>query len=300
MQFFGKTYFNFLKYRKVFLIISVVLIVAGFIISAAIGLDYGIDFEGGTELSVKFEKPINTDRIRQAVEGLGIKGAEIKSFGSVTQYMIRIKQSAKTPKEVGEAIDQAIPEIKMTVLQMNQIGPKIGSELRTQAIIAIVLALVALLIYVAFRFEFIYGCGAVIAIIHDIVVTFTIALILHNLGIVNMEINLTFLAAMLTVMGYSINATVIVFDRMRGNREYSRDKSILEIANSSINETLSRTVITVGTTLIVLVVLIIFGGAVLKPFAVVMTLGVVIGVYSSIYISTSFVCWAFERKQLKK
>ena len=143
MEFFGKTNIDFLKYRKGFLIFSIVLISVGIILSAILGLDYGIDFEGGTELAVSFEKPINTDRIRDAVEQLGITGSEIKSFGSDTQYMIRIKQSSKTPKEVGEAIDQAIPEIKMTVLQMNQIGPKIGSELRGQAIIAMIIALAA-------------------------------------------------------------------------------------------------------------------------------------------------------------
>ena len=296
MEFFGKTNIDFLKYRKGFLIFSIVLISVGIILSAILGLDYGIDFEGGTELAVSFEKPINTDRIRDAVEQLGITGSEIKSFGSDTQYMIRIKQSSKTPKEVGEAIDQAIPEIKMTVLQMNQIGPKIGSELRGQAIIAMIIALVALLIYIAFRFEFVYGCGAILAIFHDIVVTFTVALIIHKLGIVNMEINLTFLAAMLTVIGYSINNTVVIFDRIRENREYHKDKSIVKLVNLSINETLSRTIITVLTTLLVLIMLIAFGGTVLKPFAVIMTLGTCFGVYSSIYISTSYVVWQLERR----
>lgn len=299
MQLFGKTNFDFLSKRKLFLILSIVVGIVGVSLTAILGLDYGIDFEGGTELAVSFEKPIETDRIRDAVQSLGIEGAEIKSFGENNQYIIRIKQSANTPKEVGEAIDKSIPEIKMTVLKMDQIGPKVGSELRMQAILAIVISLAALLIYIAFRFEFVFGLGAVIAILHDIVITFSAALIIHETGLVNMEINQSFLAAMLTVIGYSINNTVIIFDRIRENSESMKGKHMLDIANLSINETLSRTIITVVTVLIVLLILIFFGGPVLKPFAVIMTLGTIFGVYSSIYISSSFVVWFLERKALK-
>ncbi|MCL2311867.1 MAG: protein translocase subunit SecF, partial [Firmicutes bacterium] len=146
----------------------------------------------------------------------------------------------------------------------------------------------------------VYGLGAVIAILHDVVITFIVALIIHKSGLINMEINITFLAAMLTVVGYSISNTVIIFDRVRENNELMRGKEISVIVNTSVNETLNRTVITVFTMLLVLVTLILFGGPVLLPFAVIMTLGTTFGVYSSIYISSSFVIWYIEKKNLKK
>ncbi len=297
MQFFGETKFDFLSKRKIFLAMSIIIMSLGVALTAIIGLDYGIDFEGGMELAVQFKSPVKTDRIRDAVKELGFTGAEIKTFGGHNQYMIRIKQSENATKEIGEALNKAIPDVEMVVLKMELIGPKIGSELRTQALISMIIALGALLLYIAFRFEFVYGLGAVIAILHDIIVTFSVALILHKTGIVNMEINQTFLAAMLTVIGYSINNTVIIFDRIRENIEILKGKSLVDIANISINDTLSRTIITVLTTLIVLITLLIFGGPVLKPFAVIMTLGTIFGVYSSIYISSSFVIWFVERKQ---
>ncbi|MGI6370585.1 MAG: protein translocase subunit SecF [Candidatus Kapaibacterium sp.] len=300
MQFFGKTQFDFLSKRKFFLILSVIIMVTGLALTAILGLDYGIDFEGGTELAVQFESPVETDRIREGVASLGITGTEIKSFGGENQYIIRIKQSEHATKEIGEAINKAIPEVEMIVLKMDQIGPKIGAELRTRALLSIFVALAALLLYIAFRFEFAYGLGSVVAILHDIIATFSVALVLHKTGVVNMEIDQTFLAAMLTVIGYSINSTVIIFDRIRENYGGKmKGQDFITIANTSINETLSRTVITVSTTLMVLIILLIFGGPVLRPFAVVMSLGVVFGVYSSIYISSAFVSWFMERRQAK-
>jgi len=299
MQIFNKTNFDFVSKRKLFLTLSVIIIAGGILLSAILGLDYGIDFEGGIEMAVEFNKPINTERIRDAVTELGIQGAEIKSFGEENQYIIRIKKSATPTKEIADAINTATPEADMTLLKVDEIGAKIGSELRNQAIIAMALSLILLLIYIAFRFEFVYGLGAVIAIFHDIVTTFTVAIALHKSGIVSMEINQTFLAAMLTVIGYSINNTVIIFDRIRENVDIMKGKDFIYIANTSINETLSRTIITVTTVLLALITLIIFGGPVLLPFALIMTLGTIFGTYSSIYISSSFVIWYQERKARK-
>ena len=300
MQIFGKTTFDFVSKRKLFLALSAIIISGGIILSAALGLDYGIDFEGGIEMVTEFEKPINTERIRDAVIGLGIQGAEIKSFGAANQYIIRIKQSGKPASEIAKEINMATPEVEMKLLKVDEIGPKIGSELKMQAFIAMIVALAAMLVYIAFRFEFVYGLGAIIAIMHDIVVTFTVALLIHKTGLITMEIDQQFLAAMLTVIGYSINNTVIIFDRIRENNDIMKGKDIATIANTSINETLSRTIITVLTVLIVLVTLILFGGPVLLPFAVIMTLGTTFGVYSSIYISSSFVIWYVERNKGKK
>jgi len=297
MRIFHKTNFDFVSKRKYFLTLSIILIGGGLLLSTFLDLDYGIDFEGGIEMVTEFEKPINTERVRGAVNSLGIREAEIKTFGASNQYIIRIKQSGTPAAEIAEAINKATPEVEMKLLKVDEIGPKIGNELRTQAFIAMIIALTALLIYIAFRFEFVFGLGAVIAILHDIVVTFVVALIIHKTGIVTMEINQTFLAAMLTVIGYSINNTVIIFDRIRENKEILKGKNFAEIANISINETLSRTIITVLTVLIVLVTLILFGGPVLKPFAVIMTLGTIFGVYSSIYISSSVVIWFLEKNK---
>ena len=300
MQIFGKTNFDFVSKRKLFLTLSVIVIAGGIALSALLGLDYGIDFEGGIELVVEFEKPVNTELIRDAVAGMGILGAEIKTFGAPNQYILRIRQTGKPIAEIAETINRSIPNVEMQLLKVDEIGPKIGAELRNQAFLAMFLALVAMLIYIAFRFEFVYGLGAVIAIIHDIVVTFIVALLIHKSGLINMEINITFIAAMLTVVGYSISNTVIIFDRVRENNELMKGKDISVIVNTSVNETLNRTVITVFTMLLVLVTLILFGGPVLLPFAVIMTLGTTFGVYSSIYISSSFVIWYIERKALKK
>ena len=299
MQIFQKANFDFVSKRKIFLILSVIFITGGMLISGLLGLDYGIDFEGGVEMAVKFEKSINTERIRDVVTEIGIQGAEIKSFGAEGQYIIRIKKSSQSAREVVEAINKAIPEYQMTLLKVDEIGAKIGAELKNQAIIAIVLALLLLLLYIAFRFEFVYGLGAVFAILHDIVVTFTVAVALHKIGIVVMEINQIFLAAMLTVIAYSINNTVVIFDRIRENNILMKGKDFNFIVNSSINETLSRTVITVITMILALVTLLIFGGPVLLPLALIMLLGTVFGVYSSIYISSSFVIWLQERKAKK-
>ena len=306
MQIFHKTNFDFVSKRKIFLTLSVIIISGGILLTAFLGLDYGIDFEGGIELAVKFEQPINTERIRSAVSEIGIQGSEIKSFGAENQYIIRVKKSSESTadivnatKVIADAINNATPESEMTLLKVDEIGAKIGAELRNQAILALIIAFILMLIYIAFRFEFVYGLGAVFALLHDIVVTFTVALVLHKSGLVTLEINQTFLAAMLTVIGYSINNTVIIFDRIRENVGLMKGKEFINIANISINETLSRTIITVTTVLLVLITLIIFGGPVLLPFALIMTLGTVFGVYSSIYISSSFVIWFQDRKAKK-
>ena len=289
MQIFKKTNFDFVSKRKIFLTLSIILITAGFIVSFSLGLDYGIDFEGGVEMIAEFSKPVNTEQIRSAILGIGLTGAEIKSFGGENQYMIRIKKTDKKAKDIVEEIHKAIPDNEVKLLKVDEIGAKIGNELRNQAIIAVIIALALLLIYIAFRFEFIFGLGAVIAIIHDAVVTFTVALVIHKLGIATIEIDQVFLAAMLTVICYSVTNTIIIFDRVRENLELMKGRDFVYVTNTSINETLNRTVITVITILMVLVTLIIFGGPVLLSFALIMTLGTIFGVYSSIYISTSFV-----------
>ncbi len=295
MRWFEKTNINFVASRKIFVYLSFILILSGIIVSFIVGVQYGIDFQGGTEIAIEFEKPIPTEALRDAIEGAGFTGSEIKSFGQENQYLIRVKESEKAPQMIEELLKNKFPEIEFKTLKIDKIGPKIGAELREQAFIAVILAVAAILIYIAFRFEFTFGLGAIVALIHDVIFTFTTIVIVNHLTPLNLEINQSILAAMLTVVGYSINDTVIIFDRIRENREVHKGLAFTKLVNLSINETLSRTVNTVGTTLLVLVTMVVFGGPVLQGFAFTMLVGIIIGTYSSIYIASSFVIWYFEK-----
>ena len=295
MIYFKNPNIDFLGKRKLFVILSITLIIACVLITLIEGVEYGIDFAGGTEVAVQTTNPVATDQIRTAVSSAGLTGVEIKSFGEDNQYLIRTRESANAPELISNALTKAFPNEKITILKVDKIGPKIGSELRMQAFWAILLAVIVMLIYLAFRFEFIFGVGAIVALVHDVVLTFTIAVTLNNLGIVNLEVNLSILAAMLTVVGYSVNDTVIIFDRIRENKERHKGMNFIKLANLSINETLSRTVNTVGTTLLALFSLYILGGPVLQGFALIMIIGIILGTYSSIYIASAFVIWYMEK-----
>jgi preprotein translocase SecF subunit len=180
------------------------------------------------------------------------------------------------------------------LLKVDKIGPKVGGELRSKAYLALALSFLMITLYIAFRFEFLYGLGALVALLHDAILAFVISVMVHDLGIINLEINQSFLAAMLTVIGFSVHDTVIIFDRIRENREKFKNMPLLEMMNMSINETLSRTINTVLTAVIVLLVITIFGGEVLQGFSFVMLVGFITGAYSSIYIASSFVAWYLE------
>jgi len=295
MRFFKNPNINFLKYRKLFVNLSITLIIACIIITIIEGVEYGIDFAGGTEVAISVSKPLSTDKIRSVVTKSGLTGVEIKSFGEENQFLIRTMESTNAPELISNSLTKAFPNEKVTIMKVDKIGPKIGSELRAQAFWAVLLAVIVILIYLAFRFEFIFGLGAIVALVHDVILTFTIAVTLNNLGIFNLEVNLSILAAMLTVVGYSVNDTVIIFDRIRENKERHKGMNFIKLANLSINETLSRTVNTVSTTLLALLSLFIFGGPVLQGFALIMIIGIILGTYSSVYIASAFVIWYLER-----
>lgn len=295
MRFFVNPNIDFLSKRKMFVILSAALIVFGVILTAIEGVEYGIDFEGGTEIAVETKTPVATDLLRSTVANAGLAGVEIKSFGGDNQYLIRVKDSENAPSIVTEALVKAMPDQNVNILKVDKIGPKIGSELRGQAFIAVFVAVIAMMIYIAFRFEFLFGIGAIVALVHDVVLTFTIAVTLNKLGIIDLEVNQSILAAMLTVVGYSVNQTVVIFDRIRENKERHKGMNFIKLANLSINETMSRTVNTVGTTLLALFALFFLGGPVLQGFALVMILGILLGTYSSIYISSAFVIWYMEK-----
>lgn len=295
MQFFKKTNINFIGLRFQFFVFSLVFIIGGLVATSILGIEYGIDFVGGTEVGVKFEKEVNTDLIRDAITKAGFAGSEIKSFGEEGQHLIRLKQTGKIAEQILEALQKAFPNNQITLLKADTIGPKIGSELRTQAILAVLLAIVGILIYIAFRFEFVFGLGAIVALVHDVLFTLGVVVVVHHLKIIDIEMNLSILAAFLTVIGYSVNDTVIIFDRIRENKEKHKGMNFIKMVNLSINETLSRTINTVLTVVMVLVTLVLVAGPVLQGFAFTMLVGVIVGTYSSIYIASSFVIWFLEK-----
>lgn len=291
MQFFGKTHIDFMKERKLFAILSIIVIVVGSALAVIVKPELGIDFTGGTEIAIQFKSNVEAKDVRSALTKGGIRGEEVKSYGKDNSYLIRVKDTKQGSERVYAALDKYLPNVERTELKVDTIGPKIGGELWLSSILAIFLAVIGILIYIAFRFEFSYGIGAVIGIFHDLVITFALIVIANRIGIADIELNQQILAAFLMVLGYGVNDTVIIFDRIRENVERHKGQNFVKIVNDSINETLTRTVNTVGTVLLVMIVMLILGGPVLFGFAITMLIGVIFGTYSSVYVATSFVIY---------
>ncbi|MGA9116518.1 MAG: protein translocase subunit SecF [Bacteroidota bacterium] len=301
MRLFGKTNIDFMGKRKTWYTISGTLILAGLVSLAFRGVELGIDFLGGTELVVGFERPVEIGQVRSAMDGIGLGRAEIKTFGNPRDILIRTSEQA-AGTVVGDRIRDGLAAgfsgNPFTVLKEDKIGPKIGAELRRDALYAVVASLLAIGLYVAFRFKFIYGLGAVAALFHDVLITLGIISIATGLTQeLNLEISQNMIAAFLTLVGLSINDTVVIFDRIRENQKIFRSMGTIELINKSINETLSRTIITSGTIFIVLMVLLVFGGEVNRGFAFALTIGIITGTYSSIYIASAVVVEWSERSQ---
>lgn len=295
MRFFHGTNIDFIHKRNFFFFISALILVITIIGALYFKIDYGIDFVGGTEIAIQFDNQVPTDKIRNIIDKSGLVGSEIKSFGEENQLLIRVKESGNIQEIITSAFEKDLPGEKFTMLKVDKIGPKIGAELRNQAFIAIILAIIAMLIYIAFRFEFIFGLGAIIALTHDVAITFCTIIILNKITPINLEFNQSILAALLTVVGYSVNDTVIIFDRIRENREVHKGMALVKLFNLSVNETLSRTVNTVATVLITLITMTILGGPVIQGFAFTMAIGIIFGTYSSVYVASSFVIWYLEK-----
>ena len=293
MRFFRKTSIDFMAVRRKMYVLSGVIIVAGLISLFVRGLDFGIDFLGGTELIVQFRNDVSIGEVRSAMEEIGFGQAEIKTFGSNRDILIRTEQQGEGTS-IGEHIRDGLtghfPDNPFSVQKEDKIGPKIGAELRRDAIYAVFFSLIAILLYVAFRFQFVSGVGALAALFHDVLVTLGLISICN--GIVpqlNLEITQNIVAAFLTLVGLSVNDTVVIFDRIRENRKNYRTMGLTDLINKSVNETLSRTIITSGTIFIVLAVLFLLGGEVNRGFAFTLLIGIVTGTYSSIYIASAVV-----------
>ena len=293
MRILENTKIDFMGTRKIWYSISGAIIVAGIIGIFIRGVSFGIDFLGGSEVLVRFENPPAISDVRNAVQSAGFTSSEIKTFGNPYDILIRTPeqgQGAKVLDIVRENLAKQFPNNPFKILKEDKIGPKIGAELRMNAIYAIVSALLIILTYIGFRFQFIYGLAGVIALFHDVITTFGVIVLVNGLSPhLNLEIDQNIMAAFLTLVGFSINDTVVVFDRIRENLKVHKAENLYTIMNRSVNETLSRTIITNGTVFAVLTVLVIFGGEVNRGFAFTFFIGSIFGTYSSIYIASSLV-----------
>lgn len=300
MRLFGKTNIDFMKVRRTWYVVSALVILAGMASLAIKGIDYGIDFLGGTELIVQFDQDVRIGDVRSAMDRIGYGRAEIKTFGSDRDILIRTVEQAEgttVADRIRGALTEHFPSNPYTVLKEDKIGPKIGAELRRNALYAVVASLIAIWLYIGFRFKFTFGMGAVAALFHDVLVTLGLISIFD--GMLNLEISQNMIAAFLTLVGLSVNDTVVIFDRIRENQKIFRTMPLKELINKSLNETLSRTIITSGTIFLVLIVLLIFGGEVTRGFAFALTIGIITGTYSSIYMASAVVLEWSDRTQKK-
>lgn len=304
MRFFKKTNIDFLGKRKTFYMVSLAVIVIGMISLATKGIDYGIDFLGGTELLVEFDQAVDIGSIRSMMGKAGFEKSEIKSFGTPNVILIRTDaqgEGTTIADAIKNALNLTFADLNPRVLEEQKIGPKIGAELRRDALYAIFFSLIAMLVYIGFRFKFIYGVGATIALFHDVLVTLGILSLVDGLTPwTDFEIDQNMIAAFLTLVGLSVNDTVVIFDRMRENQKLHKYMPLFDLMNKSLNQTLSRTIITSGTIFIVTVILFLLGGEVNRGFGFALTIGVITGTYSSIFIASTTVLEFSQRKLLKK
>ena len=376
MRIFHNLNVDFLGKRKFFYIFSLALFLIGLLSVVFKGLSFGIDFKGGSEIVLQFEKQIDIAEIRKDIENIGLGNVEVRTFGGETGALIRTElqqlpesvypdvvkgiedeikniipnvafnvvektatsitysfpnsdttnlvveklfeagfQSGKVSEEPGnrqidvsvgiadwikENLREKVKDNSFKVIKEDRVGPKIGDELKRDAVIAVFLSLVVILIYLGFRFKFVFAIGAVAALFHDVLITLGLYSALYGVipGL-NLDIDLSIVAAFLTLVGYSINDTVIVFDRVRENMKIHKSLPLLEVINKSINQTMSRTIITAFTTLITVFILMLLGGDVLRAFAFTLFFGIIIGTYSSIFVASAFVLEYAERTKKK-
>ncbi len=376
MRVFHNLNVDFLGKRKFFYILSASLFMIGVISVIFRGFNFGIDFKGGTEIVLQFDKVVDIHQIRKDLANMQLGNVEVRTFGSETGVLIRTElqeipaavypivvknieteiskivpgvsfneleksstsityslpnpdttnlvtdrlaaagyQVSKVSEEPGntqvnvsigisdwikENLREKVKDNKFTVLKEDKVGPKVGNELKRDAIIAVFLSLVVILIYLAFRFKFIFAVTAVVALFHDVLITLGLYAALYGVipGL-NLEIDLTVVAAFLTLIGYSINDTVIVFDRVRENLKIHKTLPLIDVVNKSVNQTMSRTIITSFTTLLSVFVLLLLGGDVLRAFAFTLFFGIIIGTYSSVFVASALVIDYAERTKKK-
>ena len=290
------TKYDFIRWWKTAVVLTVAFIAIG-LTSLAIkgGFDYSIEFTGGTLMQLQFDKAPDVSALRNALDASGLKGAEIQQFGDAKSYTVRVQSDASdkaveaASRQVEAAIAVAVGKEAFKVARGEVVGPRVGAELRRGAIIAILFSFGITLLYLAWRFEWRFGVAAVVATAHDILTTIAFMKILH------LEISLTVVAALLTVIGYSLNDTIIIFDRVRENLRKNRKEALYDTLNRSVNETLPRSILTHATVFASTLALLFFAGEVIRPFAWVMAFGVFTGTFSSIYVASPILLW-IEKK----
>jgi preprotein translocase subunit SecF len=297
-RFFANAKYDFIGLRRYAYGVTALILIPGLLFLLIAGLNYSIEFTGGTLIQIQTGQPLDVGSLRTGLDRAGIHGAEIQNFGSATEYVVRARvarpgtdanDTQAAASAVSQALDQVLGKGKYTVTRTEAVGPKVGGELRQKALMAILLSFVAVLAYLAYRFEWRFGLAAVIATGHDILATIAF------IGVMRLEMSLTVVAAVLSMVGYSLNDTIVIFDRVRENLRKHKKEAFEDILNRSINETLPRSILTHGTTLGSLTALAIFGGEVIRPFALVMFFGVFTGTFSSIYIASP-VLMAIEKR----
>jgi preprotein translocase subunit SecF len=296
------TKYDFIKYWKTAAIGTVGFIILGFLLLGVHAhnhngdaLNYSVEFTGGAQVHLKFAQPVqSTDAVRAAVDKAGFPGAEVTTFGSAQDYLVKVQPKAgeaaainadSVGSEIVGILKQTVPGNTVSVAEARAVGPRVGAELKGKAITAILISFIVTLIYLAIRFEWRFGVAAILASAHDILTTMAF------LAIMRLEISLTVVAAILTVIGYSLNDTIIIFDRVRENLKKQRKESLREVLNRSINETLPRSVLTHATVLAATLSLLVFAGEVIRPFSWIMAFGVFTGTFSSVYVAGAILLW---------
>ncbi len=277
-----KTNISFNKFYKIFNLISLVLILLSILLLFFKGLNYGIDFKGGTLIEIRTsDTQINISSLRKSFSDQNLGDVSVKTFGSENDYLIKFEKQNNDKDQIIKIKDNLVKSLGegFSFRRVESVGPKVSTELLKSGILAICLSLAAMLFYIWIRFEWQFSLGAIAALFHDVIITLGI------FSLLNLEINLSIIAAVLTIVGYSMNDTVVIFDRVRENLRKFSDIKIYELTNISINETLSRTIITSITTLLALLSIYLFGGEILRGFSFAMILGVIFGTFSSIYIA---------------
>ena len=278
MEFFKRqTQINFLGLRRWAVGLSLLLMLISAASLLTKGLNWGLDFTGGSQLQISFTHPADIPSLRQQLAAAGFKDILVQSYGTSQDVLISLAPHQTTQHDLSAQIINALPGAELK--QIEFIGPQVGHELATQGALAVFIALLGIMIYIALRFEYRFAIGAAVALIHDPIIILGIFSLFH------IEFNLTALAAILAVIGYSLNDSIVIFDRIRENFRKLRKGSAVEVVNLSINQTLSRTIMTSATTLLVVVSLCIFGGTMIHSFALALVIGIVVGTYSSIYVA---------------
>ncbi|OFW13919.1 MAG: protein-export membrane protein SecF [Acidobacteria bacterium RIFCSPLOWO2_12_FULL_67_14] len=300
MQIFRNPNYNFIRWRWHAIVLSLLVVIAGAATMATRGMPLGIDFSGGTIVVVQFDQAVSEDQVRRAVTNVGGE-VGVQRYGEAEdrQWLIRLPQTLA--REQGASLEQGSQQIEQAlqkaglpsfqVIQRDLVGPVIGAELQRRGVYATLASIVAIMIYIAVRFRFTFAVGAIVATFHDIFVTFAF------LAFFGYELSLNVVAAILTITGYSVNDTIVVFDRVRENLRSMRRDTLDQVVNTSVNQTLSRTIITAGTTFLAVLSLYVFGGEVLRGFAFTMLVGIISGTYSTVFIASAIAIVLSHRRR---